>query len=188
MFKQAGIISVNSIEEVVDCVLGFYRLPLPNGRRVAILSGMAGTNVGTADNCLMLGLEMAKYTETTNQKLLQLLPAIGTTAANPTDIGAGVLVNPKLYGQTAKILLDDANVDMLITITGPDNPVTVKDLAEVAQNATKPMAISLFDIAGLVEPQAKFLQEKGIPVYFDPKRAAFVLAKMVDYAEYRTKG
>jgi acyl-CoA synthetase (NDP forming) len=188
MFKQAGIIRVNSIEEVVDCVLGFYRLPLPNGRRVAILSGMAGTNVGTADNCLMLGLEMAKYTETTNQKLLQLLPAIGTTAANPTDIGAGVLVNPKLYGQTAKILLDDANVDMLITITGPDNPVTVKDLAEVAQNATKPMAISLFDIAGLVEPQAKFLQEKGIPVYFDPKRAAFVLAKMVDYAEYRTKG
>jgi len=49
------------------------------------------------------------------------------------------------------------------------------------------MAISLFDIAGLVEPQAKFLQEKGIPVYFDPKRAAFVLAKMVDYAEYQKR-
>ena len=90
MFKQAGIISVNSIEEVADCVLAFYRLPLPKGKRVAILSGMAGTNVGTADNCLMMGLEMAKYSENTNQRLSKILPAIGTTAANPTDIGAGV--------------------------------------------------------------------------------------------------
>jgi len=102
MFKQAGIISVNSIEEVVDCVLAFYRQPLPKGRRVAILSGMAGTNVGTADNCMMMGLEMAEYSEKTNRRLLNLLPAVGTTIANPTDIGAGVLVNPKLYGETAK--------------------------------------------------------------------------------------
>ena len=185
MFKQAGIINVNSIAEVVDCALAFYQLPLPKGKRVAILSGMAGTNVGTADNCLMMGLEIAKYTEKTNQRLLGILPAIGTTIANPTDIGAGVLVNPKLYRETAKALLEDENVDMLITVTGPDNPSTIVDLAKVAQNAAKPMAISLFDIAGLVEPQIKFLQDKHIPVYLDPKRAAFVLAKMAQYAEYR---
>ena len=185
MFKQAGIINVNSIAEVVDCALAFYQLPLPKGKRVAILSGMAGTNVGTADNCLMMGLEIAKYTEKTNQRLLGILPAIGTTIANPTDIGAGVLVNPKLYRETAKALLEDENVDMLITVTGPDNPSTIVDLAKVAQNAAKPVAISLFDIAGLVEPQIKFLQDKHIPVYLDPKRAAFVLAKMAQYAEYR---
>ena len=187
MFKQAGIISVNSIEEVVDCVLAFYRQPLPKGRRVAILSGMAGTNVGTADNCLMMGLEMAKYSEKTIQKLSKILPAIGTTAANPTDIGAGVLINPQLYSETAKILLEDENVDMLITVTGPDNPTSIKGLAEVAQNASKPVVISLFDIAGLVEPQVKFLREKQIPVYLDPKRAAFALAKLAEYAEFRAE-
>ena len=187
MFKQAGIISVNSMEEVADCVLAFYRQPLPKGRRVAILSGMAGTNVGTADNCLMMGLEMAKYSEKTIQKLSKILPAIGTTAANPTDIGAGVLINPQLYSETAKILLEDENVDMLITITGPDNPASIKGLAEVAQNAGKPMVVSLFDIAGLVEPQVKFLREKQIPVYLDPKRAAFALAKLAEYAEFRAE-
>ena len=184
MFKQSGIISVNSVEEVVDCAVAFYRLPLPKGKRVAILSGMAGTNVGTADNCVMMGLEIAKFCENTIQKLSKILPAIGTTAANPTDIGAGVLVNPKLYEKTAQALLEDENVDMLITVTGPDNPSTIVDLAEIAQNAAKPMVISLFDIAGLVEPQIKFLQDKHIPVYLDPKRAAFVLAKMAQYAEY----
>ena len=151
------------------------------------MSGMAGTNVGTADNCLRLGLELEKYTEKTIQRLLEILPAIGTTAANPTDIGAGVLVNPSLYGRTAKILLDDENVDMLITITGPDNPATVRDLAEVAKNANKPMVIALFDIAGLVEPQVKYLQEKHVPVYLDPKRAANALAKLAEYAEYKGK-
>ena len=146
---------------------------------------MAGTNVGTADNCLIMGLELAQYTEKTNKKLLEILPAIGTTAANPTDIGAGVLVNPALYGQAAKILLDDENVDMLITITGPDNPATVRGLAEVAKSANKPMVVSLFDISGLVEPQVKYLQEQHVPVYPDPKRAVNALAKMAGYAEYR---
>jgi acyl-CoA synthetase (NDP forming) len=187
MFKQAGIISVNSIEEIGDCVTAFYFAPLPKGKRVAILSGMAGTNVGTADNCLMMGLEIAEYSENTLQKLTRILPAIGTTAANPTDIGAGVLVNPGLYGEAAKIILADENVDMLISITGPDNPVSVQSLADAAQNAVKPMVVSLFDIAGLVEPQIKFLREKQIPVYLDPKRAAFALAKMAEYAEYRKK-
>jgi acetyltransferase len=187
MFKQSGIISVHSVEEVADCVMAFSWLPLPKGKRTAILSGMAGTNVGTADNCLMMGLEMAKYTEKTNQRLSKILPAIGTTAANPTDIGAGVLVNPALYGETAKILLEDENTDMLITVTGPDNPSTVKDLADAALHTDKPVVISLFDIAGLVEPQVKFLLEKHVPVYLDPKRAANALAKMAEYAEYRNK-
>ena len=186
MFKQAGITSVNSLEEVVDCVLAFYWLPLPKGKRVAILSGMAGTNVGTSDNCLIMGLEIAKYSEKTNQRLSRLLPPIGTSIANPTDIGVGVMVNPKLYGTTAKVLLEDENVDMLIAVTGPDNPDSIIDLADVAQNSTKPMVISLFDIAGLVEPQYNFLLSKHVPTYLEPKRAAFALSKLAEYAEFRS--
>jgi acyl-CoA synthetase (NDP forming) len=49
------------------------------------------------------------------------------------------------------------------------------------------MVVSLFDIAGLVEPQVKLLQEKHVPVYLDPKRAANALAKMAEYAEYKNK-
>jgi len=58
---------------------------------------------------------------------------------------------------------------MLITVTGPDNPSTVKDLADAALHTDKPMVVSLFDIAGLVEPQVKLLQEKHVPVYPGPE-------------------
>ena len=78
MFKQAGITSVSSFEEMVDCVLAFYWLPLPAGRRLAILSGMGGTNIGTADNCILMGLEIAKLSDRTLQRLKELIPAAGT--------------------------------------------------------------------------------------------------------------
>ena len=58
MFKQTGIIDVTSVAEVVDCAVAFHDLPLPKGRRVAVIGGQGGTGVGTADNCYALGLEL----------------------------------------------------------------------------------------------------------------------------------
>ena len=55
MFKQTGIIDVTSVAEVVDCAVAFHFLPLPKGRRVAVIGGQGGTGVATADNCYALG-------------------------------------------------------------------------------------------------------------------------------------
>ena len=54
MFKQTGIVNVTSVQEVVDCAVAFHYLPLPKGRRVAVIGGQGGTGVGTADNCYAL--------------------------------------------------------------------------------------------------------------------------------------
>jgi len=184
MANQAGIINVNSFEEMTDCILAFSWLPLPEGKRVAIISGMGGTNVGTADNCTMMGLEIAKYNEQTSEMLAQILPPVGTAATNPVDVGVGMLMNPQLYGETIKLLAEDDNVDMLICITAPDCPLSVKSIADAAKEINKPLVACLFDIGGLVEEQIKYLLDKHIPTYLEPKRAAFTLSKMVSYAEY----
>ena len=60
MFKQTGIVNVTSVAEVVDCAVAFHNLPLPKGRRVAVIGGQGGTGVGTADNCYALGLELPR--------------------------------------------------------------------------------------------------------------------------------
>ena len=184
MVKQAGIIDVNSFEEMTDCLLAFSWLPLPEGKRVAIISGMGGTNVGTADNCTVMGLEMAEFTEQTSQKLVQILPPVGAAAANPVDVGVGMLMNPQLYGETIKLLAEDENVDMLICITSPDCPLSIKSIADAAKEINKPLVACLFEIGGLVEDQLKFLLEQHIPTYLEPKRAALTFFKMVCYAEY----
>ena len=187
MFKQSGIINVTSFEELTDCILAFTWLPLPKGKRVALISGMGGTGVGTSDNCIMMGLEMAKYSEETRERINKILPPVGTSLSNPLDIGVGVLLTPELYGETAKILAEDENVDMIIAITAPDNPRSIKSLAEAAPQIKKPLVATLFEIPGLIEPEIKALLGQHIPTYYEPKRAAYALARMAEYAEYKNK-
>jgi acyl-CoA synthetase (NDP forming) len=184
MVEQAGIISVNSFEEMTDCLLAFSWLPLPEGKKVGIISGMGGTNVATADNCTMMGLEIAEFSEQTSKQLSEILPPVGTAANNPVDVGVGMLMNPQLYGETIRLLAEDDNVDMLICITAPDCPLSIESIAEAAQEIDKPLAACLFDIGGLVEDQLKYLLERHIPAYLEPKRAASALFKMVCYSEY----
>jgi acyl-CoA synthetase (NDP forming) len=188
MFKQAGIVNVTSFEELTDCILAFSWLPLPKGRRIALISGMGGTGVGTSDNCIIMGLEMAKYSQATKDKLNQILPPVGTSLSNPLDIGVGVLLTPELYGQAAQILADDENVDMIMAISAPDNPRSIKSLAEAAPKIKKPLVATLFEIPGLIEPEIKSLLGQHIPTYYEPKRAAYALAKLAEYAEYKNRG
>jgi acyl-CoA synthetase (NDP forming) len=188
MFKQTGIVQVNSFEEMVDTLLAFSWLPLPAGGRVAIVSGMGGTNVGTADNCVAMGLEMAKFSEGTLSQLSQILPALGTAASNPVDVGVGMLLAPQIYGDVLRLLAEDENVDMLIAITAPEASVSVQSIASAKENIRKPIAVALFDTRGLVEAQVKFLLEQHIPAYFDARRAASALCKLAEYAKYRNKG
>jgi len=185
MFKQAGITAVGSFDEMIDCILAFYWLPLPRGRRVAIISGMGGTNIGTTDNCISLGLEIARFSDTTYERLRQLIRSAGTSISNPLDLGVGSLLTPEHFGEAAKILSEDQNVDMLIVVTAPENPRSITRLAEMSGEILKPMAVSLFDIPKLIAPYFNFLLENHIPVYTDPKKAAVALSRLVQYAEFK---
>lgn len=183
MFKQSGIISVRSFTEVVECLFAFYYLPVPKGKRVAIVAGQGGTGVGTSDNCIELGLELAKLSDKTIEKLVKLLPPVGTTAGNPIDIGVAVLLAPELYGETLKILDEDENVDMLLVITDPSRACT-QSIVEAAKSVKKPLVVAPFALPELASSEYEFLSQHKIPTYADAKRAAFALSKLADYADF----
>jgi len=183
MFKQSGIISVTSFEEIVDCALGFYHSILPRGRKVVIVSGQGGTGVGTSDNCIRMGLELSKLSQDTLSKLTQIIPVVGTSVGNPTDIGVAVLLNPNLYGETIKILADDDNVDMLLVIT-PAIRACTQSILEASKQCKKPLVASIFTLPELAPAEFLFLSQNNIPTYADAKRAAFVLSKLVEFAEF----
>ncbi len=183
MFKQAGIISVRSFEEIVDCLYFLYWLPLPRGRRIAVVAGMGGSNVGTTDNCVELGLEMAKLSDTTLEKLEKLLPPVGTSVGNPADVGVATLIAPHLYGETLKILDEDENVDLLLAISDPGQPC-INSIVDAAKVIKKPLAVTIFALPELAPAEYQFFSDHKIPTYADAKKAAFALAKLADYAEF----
>jgi acyl-CoA synthetase (NDP forming) len=184
MFKQTGIVNVSSIEEVVDCAVAFNYLPLPKGRKVAVISGQGGTGVGTADNCHALGLELPRLSESTVSRLRAVLPLVGTSVGNPTDTGVASLLDPSLYAKAIEIVAEDEGIDMLMVISSPAQ-ACLENVAAAAKAIDKPLAVSVFALPESKPGIYTFLSDQGVAAYPDPKRAAKALSRMTEYATFQ---
>ena len=183
MFKQTGIINVSSVEDVVDAAVAFHNLPLPKGRRIAVLGGQGGTGVGTADNCYALDLELPKLHKTTVARLREVLPPVGTSVGNPTDTGVASLLNPELYAKAIAIVADDPGIDMILVISTPVQ-ACLEHVAAAAKSIDKPLVVSVYALPESEPGIYQFLSERGVAAYPDPKRAAIALARMAEYAAF----
>ena len=183
MFKQTGIVDVTTVQEVVDCTVAFHHLPLPKGKRIAIIGGQGGTGVGTTDNCWAAGLEVPQLSEKTVTRLKEVLPPVGTAARNPVDTGVASLLDPGLYQKAIEIVADDEGIDMILVISTPVD-ACLENVAAAANSIDKPLAVSVFALPES-EPQIyETLGEKGVAAYPDPKRAVYVLSRMAEYASF----
>lgn len=183
MFKQTGIVNVSSVEEVVDLAVAFHYLPLPKGRRVAVIGGQGGTGVGTADNCYALGLELPRLSGKSVARLREVLPPVGTSVGNPTDTGVASLLNPELYARAIEIVADDLGVDMILVISTPVQ-ACLEHVTRAAKAIDKPLAMSVFALPESEPGIYAFLSEKGVAAYPDPRRAANALSRMAEYAAF----
>ena len=83
--RQAGIISVTEPMDVLDLSAGFSSLPLPAGKRVAIMTLGGGWGVVTADLCNEHGLEVPELTPEIIRRIDQYLPPFWSRS-NPVDL------------------------------------------------------------------------------------------------------
>jgi acetate---CoA ligase (ADP-forming) len=187
LFRQTGMVNVTCMQEVVDCTLAFHYLPLPAGRRTAVITAHGGTGVGTADNCLSLGLELPRFSEETASRLRGILPKVGTSIGNPADIGVASVLDPGLYGEAVRTIAEDPNVDMILVNTSPIRACE-ESIIQAAKTIRKPLAISIFALPELVPEEYQLFAENGIPAYPDPKRAAYALSRLAEYARSRGDG
>lgn len=182
--RQTGIITVKSLEQALDFLLAFHHLPLPGGRRVAIVSGPGGPAVGASDACLHAGLELPELPAETQRKLSGIIPAAGTSVKNPVDLSIAVLTGPGLYVEALKILGEDESVDMVMVIGMPTRQFCTA-FAEAAKGITKPLALALPFPPELMPEEYRLLERGGLAVYPDAQRAGEALAALADYAEFR---
>jgi len=113
MFRQAGVIRVDEVEELFDMASALLRQPLPKGNRVGILTGGGGFGCVTSDACERLGLDVAPLSPHTIERLNAVLPA-RWPHANPVDtVAAGWVTYPCLWP-----LMEDDNLDAVLVIGG----------------------------------------------------------------------
>jgi 3-hydroxypropionyl-CoA synthetase (ADP-forming) len=168
-FKQAGIISVDSYQELVAVTKALAWQPAAKGNRAAMCSNGAGPMIGGIDHFERLGLELAKVSQKTLDDMKAHFPptyVIGK--GNPADVTGGA--NAEDYRYTIEKFYEDPNVDIVMPwFVFQDDPLeeTIIDhLANFSKQQKKPLLVGgnggpyTAKVSALIEKQ-------GVPVYDD---------------------
>jgi len=184
LFKQAGVIRTDTLEELFDIASLLANQPLPIGRRVAIMTNAGGPGILAADACEASGLSIAALSEETTAALREFLPS-AAGFGNPIDMIASA--TPEHYARTLKLLLADPNVDSVIIIYIPvlptDAEVVARRIREVANepHGDKTLVATYMAAAGAPAVLAP------VPSFAFPERAVNALARATAYAEWRRR-
>jgi acyl-CoA synthetase (NDP forming) len=116
LFRQTGVLQVESFDEMVNIVMAFDTSPLPAGRAVAMITNSGGFSVIQTDLCVKAGIEVPRFSQGTIKGLRVLVPLAGTSIGNPLDAWP-IYYNISSSGNVAdiiKIVSSDPNIHSLI--------------------------------------------------------------------------
>ncbi|RLC31567.1 MAG: CoA-binding protein, partial [Deltaproteobacteria bacterium] len=194
IFEQAGIIRVDTIDELFDfanafackkeSALGKMIRKIPNGKRVAIVTNAGGPGILATDMTMSSGLELAEFSDETINVLASHLPA-AANIHNPVDVIGDA--DYDRYENALEAVINDDGVDGALVILTPqsmtDAEGTARAIVKIARRSSKPI-LSCF--MGIVDVSAgvKYLQEYGYPVYKFPENAAKSFAALFRYSRW----
>ncbi|HUH07681.1 MAG TPA: GNAT family N-acetyltransferase [Egibacteraceae bacterium] len=185
LFRQAGVIRTDTLEELFSVATVLSNQPLPAGSRVAILTNGGGPGILAADACESHGLAVPELAASTTAKLAEFLPA-EAGIRNPVDMIASATAAS--YGRAMRILADDPAVDSLLVIFIPPVVTRAEDVADEMARAqreigeTTPILTVFMSETGIPDQ----LAEAKIPSFRFPERAAQALGHVARYARWRS--
>ncbi len=162
---QAGIISVDSYEELTGSLKALIWQPIPNGGRVAMVTNGAGPVIAAIDQFERLGLSVAEISNGSLNKLKEHYPAT-YVVGNPCDITGSASADD--YQFAIQTFLDDANVDIVMAwFVFQDDPleVTIVDvLAEFQKQRRKPVIVGAMG-GPFTQKISEKIEDQNVPVY-----------------------
>lgn len=194
IFRQAGIIRVDSIDELFDYAtafayknetsLGKFTRKVPEGNRVAIVTNAGGPGIVATDVTVSSGLRLAEFHQETLAVLASHLPA-AANLNNPVDVIGDAA--PDRYGNALAAVIRDESVDGALVILTPQSMTnaleTAKAVVDIARRTHKPILCCFMGIID-VSAGVKYLQASGIPVYRFPENAAKAFGALYRYARW----
>lgn len=143
LFRQAGIIQAETIEELFLYAECFNYNPLFKKNRVAVVTNAGGLGVLTTDAIVRENLTLATLSEKTKKQLSSFLPA-AASISNPIDILGDAPA--QRYIQTLDAVSADENVDAVIILLTPQSMTEVEKTAQgivtLKKNSKKPIIVS----------------------------------------------
>ena len=168
MFRQAGVIQVDTLDEMFDVAQLLAHQPLPRGRRVAIVGNSDALGLLAADAAAAVGLVVNK------------------------SVALGAEATAEDFEDALDAAIDDPEVDAVVAVYIPPLNVSGEDvanvLAAVGEQSDKPLVSSFLGAEGVPEllrvpDVAGSTAGRGsVPSYPAVEAAVRALARVVEYA------
>jgi len=188
-FKQAGIISVDSYQELVGVLKALAWQPPAKGNRVAMTSNGAGPMIGGIDQLERSGLTIGKLSPELLKKMKERFPpTVPIHNGNPADVGGGA--NADDYKFVIQQFLDEKNIDIAMPwFVFQDDPLEetiVEYLTELSNKKQKPI------LAGgnggpYTEKMTKLIEANNIPVYSDLRTWVAAASALSQWGKFSQK-
>ncbi|GHB71286.1 hypothetical protein GCM10010347_46910 [Streptomyces cirratus] len=194
LLRQAGVIRVDTVTELVDVGLLLAGQPLPAGPRVAILGNSESLGVLTYDACLTEGLRpLAPLDLTTAASPEDFRAALAGALASPDNDAVVVTAIPWVREQELAGDLAGALREAVAAVPGKPVAVVHVELGALADalspGRAHPAAPSPHTPAAPLPTSAPPLAaagaQGGIPAYPAAERAVKAIAEAVRHAEWR---
>ncbi len=186
-FKQAGIISVDSYQELAAVTKALAWQPYAKGNHCALTSNGAGPMIGAIDHFERLGLAIAKVSPNSLKKMKDHFPptyVIGN--GNPADVTGGATAED--YQFVIQTFMDDPNVDIIMPwFVFQDDPLDEIIIDYLAQFSNKRKKSLLVGANGgpYTKGVSKRIEEKGIPVFDDLRDWAAAASALMQWGNHR---
>jgi acyl-CoA synthetase (NDP forming) len=169
LLHQAGVLRFRGGEELFNAAEFFERQPLPNGRRIGIVSNSLGVATLAADACATRGLEVR----------------VAGTAPNPLFMGVGAGAGE--YAAAIGDLLADPALDALmvyyVDVYDGDPDAVLTAISAASEGQLKPVVASVVRSDGRrVRPAGS-----GVPNFLFPESCADVLARAAERREWLSR-
>lgn len=208
LFDQAGIIRVDTIEEVYKIGWALASQPPLNGSRIAVLTNSGGPGSGIATTCNGSGLDVPEFSPEIQEKICQHLPG-HASARNPVDltfhIGMETLTKtlPEILFQAEEIdgiiihgIMDTGFMDLIYPFIKEYLPLSREEFLTVSQadlgplvsmpgKYGKPLMISSF--FGKEDHCIQVFHEHAVPTFDSPEKAAKAMAALHKHLLIRRK-
>ncbi len=183
--RQAGLIEAFSFDDIMDISKVLLTQPLMKGRRVYVITDAGGVGVMLTDALSSEGFELPRTPEDLKNELREILPP-HCIVENPIDLTGDT--DDERYIKVLEKVLPREDVDAVVVVALPQVPgikgTLFEYLVEAKNKYNKPLLVVI--IGGPEAEKFKnILEDKGIPVFESPERAAKALAALYRYSLVR---
>ena len=200
--KQLGIISVSSIEEMIDVLVTLLFLPVPSGRNVVLLGAGGGASVLIADEFESRGLRILPLPPEIVAQIREFTPIAGNILRNPVDYSQAMM-NLEGVIKTFAILSRWEGADFIVTFIRTGQFTTYRTAEEhvdmlmsrfSVKQGQLPKPVAMVIEPSIIPQEAEAILTAirnsisiGLPVYYSFAAAANAISLVLNHAEKQLK-